>query len=272
VLAGGGVTGIAWEIGVLLGLRDEGVDVLAASDLVVGTSAGSTVAAQALSATDLEDLYAAQLGGAHGELTPELDLNLLATIFTELAGGRLPDQEARARIGALALTADTVDEQTRRAVIEGRLPSHEWPERRLVVTAVDAVTGELVAFDVTSGVPLVDAVAASCAVPGVWPPVSIGDRRYVDGGVRSTANADLASGHDVVVVLAPLTGPAAGTLDPEVAALRSGGSRVAVVAADEAAAGAMGLNPLDPAHRRPAAEHGRRQGAAAAAAVEAVWG
>jgi len=271
VLAGGGVTGIAWETGALLGLRDEGVDVVERADLVVGTSAGSTVAAQALAA-DLADLYAAQLDDAHGELTPELDLQLLATIFAELAGGRLPDQPARARIGALALSAATVDEPTRRAVIERRLPTHEWPERRLVVTAVDAVTGELAVFDAGSGVSLVDAVAASCAVPGVWPPVSIGERRYIDGGVRSTANADLAAGHDVVVVLAPLTGPAAATLDPEVASLRSSGTTVVVVATDAAAAEAMGLNPLDPSYRRPAAEHGRRQGRAAAADVAAAWG
>ena len=270
VLAGGGVTGIAWETGVLLGLRDEGVDVLADADLVVGTSAGSTVAAQALAA-DLADLYDIQRADVHGELTPELDLQLLATIFAELAGGRLPDQAARARIGALALSATTVDEPTRRAVVAGRLPNHDWPERRLLVTAVDAVTGELAAFDAGSGVPLVDAVAASCAVPGVWPPVTIGERRYVDGGVRSTANADLASGHDVVVVLAPLTGPAAATLDPEVASLRSAGTTVVVVSADAAAGEAMGPNPLDPSYRRPAAEHGRRQGRAAAVDVAAAW-
>ena len=271
VLAGGGVTGIAWETGVLLGLREGGVDVVADADAVVGTSAGSTVGAQVLSGAALDDLYAAQLGDAHGELTPELDLHLLATIFAELAGGRLPDQAARARIGALALAADTVPEATRRAVIEGRLPSHEWPARRLLVTAVDAVTGDLVVFDASSGVGLVDAVAASCAVPGVWPPVTIGDRRYVDGGVRSTANADLAGGHDTVVVVAPLSGPAAGTLDPEVAALRANGTTVVVVAADAEAAAAMGPNPLDPAFRAAAAEHGRRQGRAAADAVKPNW-
>ena len=262
VLAGGGVTGIAWETGVLLGLRDEGCDVVADADTVIGTSAGSTVGAQVLSGVDLEELYAAQLGDDHGEITPELDLQLLMTIFAELAGGRLPDQEGRARIGALALGADTVPEPVRRAVIERRLPSHEWPPQRLLVTAVDAVTGELAVFDAASGASLVDAVAASCAVPGVWPPVTIGGRRYVDGGVRSTANADLAAGHDAVLVVAPLTGPAAGTLDPELASLRAAGTTVAVVTSDDEAVAAMGPNPLDPAYRKAAAEHGRRQGRA----------
>ena len=95
-------------------------------------------------------------------------------------------------------------EPVRRAVIAARLPSHEWPAHPLVVTAIDAHSGAFTRFDASSGVPLVDAVAASCAVPGVWPPVSIGGRRYIDGGVRSVTNADLASGCGRVLVLAPM--------------------------------------------------------------------
>jgi NTE family protein len=264
VLAGGGVTGIAWELGVLVGLRDAGVDVAGSADLVVGTSAGSVVGAQLGSGLDLDDLYARQFDDDHGEIAAELDLQLLATIFGELAGGRLPDQAARARMGALALQAETVDEPRRRAVIERRLPSHEWPERSLLVTAVDAIDGDFVVFDRSTGVSLVDAVHASCAVPGVWPPVTIGDRRYVDGGIRSIANADLAAGHDRAVVLAPMSGPAAWTVEPELAALRSGGTEVVLVVADDETTAAMGDNPLDPAFRAAAAEAGRRQGRTAA--------
>jgi NTE family protein len=256
---------------VLLGLRDEGVDLAADADLVVGTSAGSAVAAQVLAGVDLAELYDRQLGDDHGEITPELDLSLLATIFAELAAGRVPDEAGRARIGALALGATTVPEAARRQVVERRLPSHEWPDRRLLVTAVDAVSGELAVLDRASGVGLVDAVAASCAVPGVWPPVSIGDHRYIDGGVRSTANADLAAGCDVVAVLAPLAGPATATIEPELAALRSNGTVAVVVEADADAVAAMGPNPLDPSYRPAAAEHGRRQGAAASDRVRAAW-
>jgi NTE family protein len=270
VVAGGGVTGIAWELGVVAGLRDEGVDVAAAVDLVVGTSAGATVGAQVLSAIGLDDLVAVQLADAHGEITPELDLSVLGEIFSEMSGGKLPDRDGRVRIGALALAAATIDEPTRRRVIEQRLPVHEWPQTRLVVTAVDAVSGDLAAFDAASGVGLVDAVAASSAVPGVWPPVTIGDRRYVDGGVRSVANADLAAGCDVVVVLAPLGGPAAQSLEPELDDLRDQVAHVVDNNADDEAIAAMGINPLDPAYRRPAVEHGRRQGRAAASAVGAA--
>ena len=67
-----------------------------------------------------------------------------------------------------------------------------------------ADNGEFVAFEKSSGVSLVDAVAASCAVPGVWPPVTINGRRYIDGGMRSAVNADLAAGYERVVVLAPI--------------------------------------------------------------------
>jgi NTE family protein len=271
VLAGGGVTGIAWETGVLLGLRDEGVDVVAAADLVVGTSAGSTVGAQILSGTDLAQLYERQLG-PHQELSPEFDLERLIEVFTELAQGDRREAALLRRVGEMALAATTVPEAERRAVIEWRLPSHDWPTSRLLIPAVDAGSGELVVFDAASGVGLVDAVAASCAVPGVWPPVTIGDCRYIDGGVRSTANADLAANHDGVLVLAPLAGPVAAELDAEVEALRAAGSGVVAIVTDDDAVAAMGPNPLDPGRRPEAAEHGRRQGAAAATTVGALLG
>jgi NTE family protein len=107
-------------------------------------------------------------------------------------------------MGAYALAADTVPEATRRAVIESRLPSHEWPERAIRLVAVEASTGETAVFDRDSRVGLVDAVAASSAVPGIWPPVTIGARRYVDGGVRSADNADLAVGWSEIVIVSPL--------------------------------------------------------------------
>ena len=91
----------------------------------------------------------------------------------------------------------------RRRVIEHRLPSHDWPERDLRITAIDVATGELVVFDSSSGVALVDAVAASCAVPGTWPPVTIGERRYMDGGVGSSVNTAVAADCATAVVLVP---------------------------------------------------------------------
>lgn len=260
VLAGGGVTGVAWETGVLLGLRDAGHDIIANLDLVVGTSAGSTVGAQILSGTDLAELYAGQTAENHNEISPQLDLEALATIFGEMALGGTTTDEQRMSIGELALRSITVDEPTRRAVIEKRLPSHDWPSTPLILTAIDTLTGEFVTWSKDSGVSLVDAVTSSCAVPSVWPCVTINNRRYYDGGLRNSANAYLAKGHTDVIVIAPMTGGPSPIVNAELDELKASGSTIRMIVADAEAIEAMGPNSLDPRFRRVAAEHGRRQG------------
>src|ERR1700722_490099 len=164
VLGGGGVAGIAWMTGLLAGLADTGEDVSGA-DLIIGTSAGATGAAQLGSGLPLAELFARQTEPAlqSAEILAELDLARLgAEIAGYLAGVTTPDQLLR-QIGAYALAAATVPEATRRAVIASRLPSHDWPARRLQLTAVDAGSGELRVFDAASGVSLVDAGAAGGA-------------------------------------------------------------------------------------------------------------
>lgn len=260
VLAGGGVTGIAWETGVLMGLRDQGIDVISGVDLVVGTSAGSTVGAQILSGHDLDELYDLQLSDDHGEINPRINLELLAEIFGMMPDGGTTTDAQRAEIGRLALSADTVDEPTRRAVIDRRLLSHDWPDTPLVLTAIDAATGEFVTWTRDSGVSIVDAVASSCAVPSVWPCVTINGRRYYDGGLRNGVNAHLATGSDIVTVIAPLTTGMSTIVRAELDALEATGSTVRLVQCDQDAIDAMGPNSLDPRFRRVAAEHGRRQG------------
>lgn len=260
VLAGGGVTGVAWETGVLMGMLDAGCDVVTGVDLVVGTSAGSTVGAQILSGESLEASYARQIDDNHAEISPQIDLELLALIFGELAAGGTTTDEQRIRIGTLALQTPTVSEEVRRAVIEQRLPSHEWPSTPLVLTAIDAATGEFVTWDVNSGIALIDAVASSCAVPSVWPCVSIGGKKYYDGGLRNAANAFLVAGHSEVIVIAPQTTGLSPLVEEELEELRALGSVVHLITCDAEAIEAMGPNSLDPRFRRPAAEHGRRQG------------
>ena len=265
VLAGGGVTGIAWETGVLLGLRDNGIDVAVSAALIIGTSAGSTVGAQIAVGHDLGDMFARQIDDNHGEISPWIDVDLLATIFAMMTDGGTDDDTTRRGIGELALRATTMDAATRRAVIAHRIGTDEWPDRDLLVTAIDAETGGFVTWDKSSGVSLIDAVASSCAVPGVWPCVSINRRRYYDGGLRNSANADLAAGHADVWVLAPLTGGASPAVERALTALRGAGAAVRFVSADADAVAAMGPNSLDPRFRAVAAEHGRRQGRAFAA-------
>lgn len=272
VLGGGGIAGIAWEIGLLHGLAESGVNVLDA-DLFVGTSAGSAVAGQITSTMPLGQLYQRQVDPAlqTPEIAAELDLDEITELWAKAYEDAVDADDMRRRIGAVALAAKTVPEADRRAVIEARLPSHEWPKARLLLVAADANTGEVEVFDRDSGVGLVDAVAASCAVPGTWPPVTIGASRYVDGGVRSAENADLAAGHARVLVLQAMVLPDVTDLDEQVESLRQQGSTVLVVTIDEAAAEAMGPNPLDPAVREPAARAGYEQGRRQAALVADLW-
>jgi NTE family protein len=273
VLGGGGITGIAWEIGVLAGLAEAGVD-LTGADLVVGTSAGSVVGAQLTSGADLEVLFARQLEPPTGEKAARMTRAALARYAWAVLRSRGKDVEFRRRVGTLALAAEqaglTPTQQERLDVIGSRLVSRDWPDRDLRITAVDAETGEFRVLDRSSGVPLLQAVAASCAVPGVYPPVTIDGRRYVDGGMRSAANADLADGYDRVVVLAPIprgVGPLA-SVDAQVTGMVA---RVAVVSPDEASRRAIGRNVLDPAARAGSARAGRTQAAAVVAEVAEAW-
>lgn len=181
--------------------------------------------------------------------------------------------EIRRRLGRVALAARTVSEAGRRQVIEGRLDGRGWPPRPLKITAVDARTGELVVFDSASEASLIDAVAASTATPGVQPPVKIGGRRFIDGGVGSPANASLAAGYDRVVIVAPQARGTAKIPGPgqEAAALAAAGAQVVVIAPDRDSARAMGRNRYALARRPLAARAGRAQAAAEAARVRVVW-
>jgi NTE family protein len=273
VLGGGGITGIAWETGLLAGLAEAGVD-LTAAGLVVGTSAGSVVGAPVTAGADLEAMYARQLEAPVTEKVARMTAANLARYGWAMLRSRGRDVEFRRRIGALALAAEraglTPPEQERLDVIGSRLVSREWPGRPLVLTAIDAHTGEFVPFDRDSGVPLLLAVAASCAVPGVYPPVTIGERRFIDGGMRSPANADLAEGYDRVVVLAPLprgAGPMT-SVDAQVTAMVA---RVAVVSPDAQSKAAIGKNVLDPAARAPSARAGRAQAVSVVQEVTETW-
>jgi NTE family protein len=275
VLAGGGVAGIAWELGVLLGIRDEDPDLHARivdADVVVGTSAGSTVAAQITGGGRFDDLYTAQLSDASTEIEVELDFAELMVRFATAIKGATGPQDMRRRIGALALDTTTISETARRAVVASRLPKANWPDRSLLLTAVEAETGALTVFTKESGVSLLDAVSASCAVPGVWPPVTIGDRRYIDGGVRSGTNADLAAGCDRVLIVTPSQPDVRlpwGNLDDEIAQLQP--ANVHVIYADDPSRDAFGTNPLSPTTRRPSAVAGRAVGRAASARVGSFW-
>ena len=289
VLGGGGAAGNAWLIGVIAGLFDAGLDVTEA-DLIIGTSAGSTAAVQITSASPtqlLADILSAAprqrtgpvgSGGGRVPIGPVAD-HMRRT--SEIIAAAEDAADMRRRLGAAALEMDAASDglgQTRwRATVAARLPSQRWPERTVLIVAVDAHTGEPVVFDRHSGVDLVDAVTASCAGPGV-PPHSIGDSRYIDGGYRrSSENADLAAGYGRVLVLSPLGGRTRAPLDwgmhlaAQVDELRARGSRVETVLPDSDSRDAFGSNLMDLSTRPPAARAGYDQGRALAEQLTEFW-
>jgi NTE family protein len=273
ILGGGGITGTAWEIGVVAGLADMGVDLLPAG-LVVGTSAGAVAGAQLRSGLGIEAIYARQLEGPAGERAASIRRSSLLGYALAALRSRGDDAAFRGELGRRAQRATergrTPTPAERRATIARRLPAHEWPAAPLVLCAVDARTGAFRAFDRDSGVPLVDAVAASSAVPGVYPPSVIDGDPYIDGGVRGALNADVAAGAERVVALAPLprgAGPVAGAADE----LRGLFGRFALLTPDRNSQDVIGNAVLDPARRAPAARAGRDQGRSEARRVAEVW-
>jgi NTE family protein len=269
VLAGGGIAGIAWETGVLRGIADESpatARLLVESDVLVGTSAGSAVAAQLSSGNTLDELFDRQVAESSAEIDSGVDVDAITELFLTALGA--PYEEPRdktrqqmQRIGAVALATKTVPAPVRRQVIAQRLPSHDWPDRTLRLTAIDVATGELTVFDRESGVDLVDAVAASCAVPGAWPPVTIAGRHYMDGGIASSVNLVVAADCDRAVVLVPsgADAPSPFGAGPAAEVSSFAGAAFAVFADGDSLA-AFGPNPLDPGCRIPSALAGREQG------------
>lgn len=271
VLGAGGVTGSAWETGILYGLAEAGVD-LSAADLIIGSSAGAVVGAQLASGLGLPELYARQLADPQGETGGRLGTATLMRYARAVLTAGTPEAYGRKLAGMAREARTGITGADRRALIASRLLTPEWPERQLRITAVHATTGELHTFDRDSGVPLADAVTASCAVPAVWPVATIDGQDWIDGGVYSPANAHLAAGCERVVVIAPTATGNKVIVSPRSQAtdLEAKGARVALITPDAAARKAFGRNPLDPSRRASAARAGLAQSATYTEKVAAV--
>lgn len=267
VLGGGGVTGIAWMTGLIAGLAEAGVQLVPASS-VIGTSAGATVAAQITSGTPIEQLYERQLAGVPYEITKAPGSMprkfITASLFSKT------QETASAKLGKAALAAKVGPTQERRSIIQARLPQHTWPDSDLRIVIVDAETGVPRVITRADQVPLIDAVAASCAVPLVWPVVKIQGRFYVDGGVRSPLNLDLAPGDGPVIALAPTTASVRkwGSIDAQRRAL--GGRAVEIVSPSAEVKSAQGRNALDASTVPATARAGRDQARSVVARLGAL--
>jgi NTE family protein len=288
VLAGAGAAGNAWELGLIAGLADAGVDVTGA-DLIVGTSAGSTVAAQITSGTRPAELYAAVLAEAQRpqDSRPRADrghrpsssvpnyLEWSNRIIASAANA----SDMRRRMGAAALELAAPDDSGSarwRNIVAARLPNHDWPHQNVLITAVDADTGEPVVFDRESGIGLVDAVAASTS-NGFAGPYRTDGGRYINGGYRRSENADLAAGYARVLVLSPFGGasrtPGEWGMDlaTQVDELRAGGSEVQTVFPDARAGDVFNARAMDLSTRPQAARGGFDQGRSLAERLTAFW-
>ncbi|WP_323793328.1 patatin-like phospholipase family protein [Nocardioides sp.] len=281
VLGGGGITGIAWETGLLYGLAEHGVD-LSAADRIVGTSAGSIVGAPITSDIGLEELFRRQLlppavlGDGDVDVA-SLGVGTMAAFVVSLLRARGDRTRFGRVLGAKAVRRTargrTPSIEERYAQVDKRIGGLTWADRDLVVTAVDVATGELVTFGPQSERPEVslrDAVNASCAVPCVYPPIPIDGALYVDGGVRSGSNADLVGDCTRVVALTPS--------DRSAGPLRTAGQQLAelgvdhlVISPDNGSLDAIGKNVLDPGARAPSAHAGYAQAATEVEFIRDLW-
>lgn len=291
VLGGGGPVGIGWEAGLLVGLAGSGVDISHA-DSVIGTSAGSVVGFTLASGRDLTEatsLISAAVpspdhgGGAAtgGESAAGLEA-LMATV-AEAAANPGRAEALRARLGRMAVETATISEQDWLAMF-GFLAGADWPAG-FSCTAVDTANGRYRRWDAAAGVEAQKAVASSCAVPGIFPPVTVGGSRWMDGGVRDMLNADAAAGHSVVLAVSctlldvppelstPELDAVFGATRDRIEGLRDAGSRVETIVpgAEMLEISGWGLNLMDFNAAGAAYEAGVRQGRAEAARLSGFW-
>lgn len=271
VLGGGGPVGGAWMTGVLAGLAEAGVD-LDRADVIIGTSAGAIFGARLAAGEAPQELYERQLIRAD---KVELRVTAAQTIrFLWAALGSRDPQRSVQRLGRAALGARTGPESELLDAVGTLLrAAWDWPDRALRIAAVDAATGALETFDADSNLQLLEAVAASCAVPVVSPPVTALGRRWIDGGSRTTTNLHLAADHRHILAVSPIptaVGPHPGA-PQQAAQLTAQGAEITLVTPDRAARRAMGRDMTADARRPAAARAGHTQATARAHTVHAVW-
>jgi NTE family protein len=227
VLGAGGVLGAAWMTGTLACLADRLPGEAGDVDLIVGTSAGSVLAAALRCHAPFEEMVAWQCGRAMGPLSesaalaaqagplpplPRMRFGSVPLAWTALfTPQRVPPWVAASAWlphgrGQHTAVRSLVTELQQRAVLHGSPAA--WADNRTWIAALDYDAGQRVLFG-RDGAPrasLPDAVVASCSIPGWYEPAVIGGRRYVDGGVWSMTSLDMLRGTDMreVYVLAPM--------------------------------------------------------------------
>jgi NTE family protein len=291
ILGGGGPIGVAWETGLMAGLDEQGIAVRDA-DYIVGTSAGSIVGAMLALGRHPQEMLAQQFAIGENEAPPRgstagaFDLAPLMQHFIRLYTSDGPPEELRREIGKFALEANVAMTEDEWLATFGQLEglgAADWPGKNYTCTAVDAVSGEFVTWTKDSGVPLGRAIASSCCVPGIFPPITINGRRYIDGGMRSATNADLAKGYDRALVVSVTSGMqrpgappqmverARKRMDDELGAITAAGGAYEMIAPDDGSREAFGNNLMDFTRRSIAAKAGYAQAKNEAPRLRDLW-
>lgn len=269
VLGGGGVTGLAWQIGLLTGLLDKGVD-LSGADEVIGTSAGAFAGTALLDERGLRWAYERQCAPSTDEIPAVLSPDSVETVI-DVLGSAVDDAEAGRRLAEYASQASVIAPADRAAVVRGRLDRDDWPSEKLLFTAIDADTGGLHLLGASSGVDLVSAANAGGAAPGVWPVVHAAGRRWIDGGSFSVTNAHLAARFRRCLVISPWTVNFSGVTVREQIDGLPDVTAALLVTPDGRSVAAIGDNAFDADRRRDAALAGWEQGTALAPEVASLW-
>lgn len=268
-LGAGGPVGAAWMAGLACGLRRGGVD-LSEADLIVGTSTGAIIGTVLATGQDPGRLATPVRPADTNSTPPQVDGRRLGEAFAVLGDAASNPAEAWRRVGQIALAAETGPEQVHVTRMRAMAGADRWPDRKLLITAMDAETGEQAVFDRASGAPLPSAVAASTAFPGIYPPITINGRRYMDGSLRSATNAALAAGARALVVIDPQAHlfPRE-LLHQELAVAAS--HTVVTIEPDPASIRAFGADLNDRTAWEPAYQAGFRQATDAAEQLRLAW-
>jgi len=248
------------------------------ADYVQGTSAGSIVGSAVAKGVDMNLLAEAQRNvsqPAAGAGGGPPDLSKLMAVMMRFPPVGEPSVELRKELGVLSVSSQTMGEQAFVAMLGAGLPPGDWPER-FACTAVDTQTGEFHIWRKADGVELARAVSSSCSVPGIFPPVTINGRRWMDGGMRSSISVDMAAGYSRVLAVAVIPAMARAWLVPrfeaEAQAVRAEGGEMRLISPDDASSEAFGPNLMDGARRPACLEAGRAQGRREAERLKGWWG
>jgi NTE family protein len=271
VLGGGGVTGMAWEIGIITALLQEGID-LADANVIIGTSAGSFVGAALSSGYDMRKLYDFQFVPNTSEVNVSVSPEIMKLWTEAFLCGKDDKNKIGKMFGDIAKKYPSkISKGKRQSVVKSRLVTTLWPSK-LKVTAIDAETGKLHVFDKDSGTTLINAVNASGAVPGLWPSITFNGRDWIDGGMVSSTNAHLADGYGKVVILSPM--PQKYGLIPSVkedVAQMQKRADISLIVPDSDSILAIGKNPYDPTHAALSAKAGFIQGIKESSLIRKIW-